>query len=133
MGINHIQQQLAPRAKQQAKAQENLLPRTKGHDMGNDATTVDEVYFLVRVGTWDQAKLAEYIEGRIADAVYDAVTDEQNNSNYQSESSFNEGQEQGYNRGYQDGRHEGYDHGYDAGMREGEATASRYNDSRDRW
>lgn len=94
--------------------------------------TIDEIYFLIRVGTWDQQQLAEYIDGRIGDAVFDAVSDEQNNSNYQSESSFRDGEHAGYQRGYEDGRHEGYEDGYNAGMREGESQA-RYSDDRDRW
>ena len=51
-------------------------------------TTLNEVYFLVRVGSWDEDALDDWIQERI-----DAVCDEH------------------YDKGYTDGHKDGYDSG----------------------
>lgn len=74
--------------------------------------TIAEIYFLVRVGTWDQVQLADYISQR-ADAAYHqgveiARADSQNAQDIDYD----------YNRGFDDGHNEGYRDGYADGSRE---------------
>lgn len=83
--------------------------------------SIDEVYFLVRVGTWDQAALAEYIGQQIQVAVDQAIEQCRDTDNY----SFTQGETQGYDLGFKDGRHQGYEDGYAAGEARGYSDGQR--------
>lgn len=82
--------------------------------------TLDEVYFLIRVGTWHPSHLAEYIELLNNDAYNTGVDDGQAQANDQGwETEYQRGFDDGYERGFEKGGNEGYKDGYADGSREG--------------
>jgi len=95
--------------------------------------TIDEIYFLVRVGSWDQAQLQAHIDQLVQAALEDQAFDLQQESNSAFDQGFETGRHQGYSEGkhdgYEDGYHRGQSEGYDQGLRDGE-RASTY---KDRW
>lgn len=91
--------------------------------------SIDEVYFLVRVGTWDQAALAEYINQEILVAVDDAIEQCRDADNY----SFTQGETHGYDQGFKDGHHEGYEDGYAAGEARGYSDGQRDAEGSSSW
>jgi flagellar biosynthesis/type III secretory pathway protein FliH len=62
-------------------------------------TTLSEVYFLVRVGSWDEDALENYIQERV-----DEVSDEH----------FDKGYEAGYKEGHEEGQADMYKEAMDA-------------------
>lgn len=60
-------------------------------------TTLSEVYFLVRVGSWSETDLADYIQDQIADA---------------ESLSYDQGYETGHREGTEAGLEEGLDQMY---------------------
>jgi hypothetical protein len=79
---------------------------------------LEEVYFLVRVGSWHQEHLAAYMDAREAIGYESGHAD---GVDY-AENRNGIGWEAEYDRGYQAGITEGEDQGYDQGYRDG------YND-----
>lgn len=91
--------------------------------------TLDEIYFLLRTGTWHPSHLGEYIEIQNNEAYNQGVDDGQSQANDQ-------GWEQEYHRGHADGFEEGYSRGASEGYRDGYADGSRessYDNDRGRY
>ena len=102
--------------------------------MGTTSISIDEIYFLVRVGTWDQQKLADYIDQRVNEALEDQAFDLTQESNHSYESGYESGRHAGWvdgkEHGYDEGYSRGHSEGYSEGMRDGERNVN-YRD--DRW
>lgn len=62
-------------------------------------TTLSEVYFLVRVGSWDEDDLENYIQERVDEV---------------SEEHFDKGYEAGYKEGHEEGQADMYKEAMDA-------------------
>lgn len=101
--------------------------------MGTTSISIDEIYFLVRVGTWDQARLAEYINIQVQNALNDQASD----MRYESDNSYESGYESGRHTGWTEGKEHGYDDGYSRGHSEGYSEGLRDGETngsgRDRW
>lgn len=88
---------------------------------GNE--TIEEVYFLVRVGSWHQEHLDKYLMHHHYDA-YNAGHDAGCSKGYNDREML-DSHEEGYSQGLRDGEEAGYDKGYDAGYRDGQRDADR--------
>lgn len=96
-------------------------------------TSIAEVYFLVRVGTWGEEELKDYIDTQ----VQNEVTDYANSIDHDNDVAYDRGYESGHHSGYSDGHADGLDEGYTRGeqdgyrngLSEGECNASK----NDRW
>lgn len=67
--------------------------------------TLEEVYFLIRVGTWHQEHLHSYLAHR-SDLAYTQGIDDTRQDGYTGadvDDAFNRGFDQGHNEGYKDG------------------------------
>ena len=82
------------------------------------ALSIQEVYFLVRVGTWGETELENYIE----EQAYQALRESQADVDYQNDMSYRQGEEAGWAEGFAEGKAEGFDDGYQRGCDDG------YND-----
>jgi flagellar biosynthesis/type III secretory pathway protein FliH len=71
--------------------------------------TLEEVYFLVRLGTWHQSHLGAYLELQ-KDEAYQSGIDDATQDGYNAgdvDDAFSRGYEQGHNEGYKDGYNDG--------------------------
>lgn len=91
--------------------------------------TIDEVYFLVRVGTWDQQALTDYINQEVQTAMDQMLADVRDTDDQH----FHQGQRQGYDEGFRDGRGAGYDDGFAAGESQGYGHGQRDADNSTGW
>lgn len=74
--------------------------------------TLDEIYFLVRVGTWHPEQLEAYIASRVDDA-YNQGAEDSRQDGYSSGD-----MDDAYSRGFDQGHSEGFKDGYAQGSQE---------------
>jgi flagellar biosynthesis/type III secretory pathway protein FliH len=86
--------------------------------------TIEEVYFLVRVGTWTPEQLQAHIDQLVTQAVDHTIME----CSLAANNAFQQGDNQGYNTGYDDGRESGYNEGYAAGESRGYQDGLRDGD-----
>jgi hypothetical protein len=82
---------------------------------------LEEVYFLIRVGSWHQEHLAAYAEAREAigyDSGHADGVDYADNRNGGWEEEYDRGYNAGYDQGVLEGEKAGYDAGYSDGNRD---------------
>lgn len=89
--------------------------------------TIEEIYFLIRTGTWHQEQVQSYLNLK-EDLAYTHGMDDARQDDYSS----NQAEiDDAFNRGYDAGQNEGFKDGYNEGHRE-----SSYNgdlEGRGRW
>lgn len=94
--------------------------------MGNTSTTpkiiitghetLEEIYFLIRVGSWHPEHLEQYIQAREMQGYDNGYYDGQAQDTGEAE--YLRGFDDGYEKGMIEGEQAGYDEGYNDGVRE---------------
>ena len=102
--------------------------------MGTTNPSIEEIYFLVRVGSWGQTELEAHIDQLVSAALEDQAFDLTQDSN----SAYEQGWESGRHQGWEEGKEQGYDSGYSRGHSDGYSEGisdgeSRSRSSSDRW
>lgn len=85
---------------------------------------IEEIYFLIRVGTWGPDDLINHI----AQLTAEAYAEGQNDARHDDYSANQADCDDAYNRGYDHGHNEGYREGYADGSRE-----ASYSQDDSRW